>query len=242
MFRRILGAFFACMLITTSFCLAQERYNLSTPKSYSYNNKSPKEYILFIMDSSLSMEDLIENSSKIDIAKRTLKKTLTKLPASTWAGLRVYGHRSHFLRTKACQASDLRVPIAKNTSQQIINEINNIVPTGLTPITYSLELALTHDLAKFKGKKRIILFTDGGETCGRDPCEFAIEAIKTYPDIKIDIIAFSMGDYIGFQQLKCAATVTRGKIYNPSNEEELADSLYESFNIEKEVQGQILQY
>jgi Ca-activated chloride channel family protein len=70
------------------------------------------------------------------------------------------------------------VPFSINNHNAIINEIKDITPRGVTPITYSL-LQAAHDFPSNAGYRNIlILITDGVESCGGDPCQASIELQK----------------------------------------------------------------
>ena len=64
--------------------------------------------------------------------------------------------------------------------------------------------------------------------------------MKYRDDIRIDVIALAIGDNDSNNQLKCVALVTSGKFYNANNAAELKNSLQDSLNLQKEVQGVIL--
>ena len=64
--------------------------------------------------------------------------------------------------------------------------------------------------------------------------------MKYRDDIRIDVIALAIGDQDSNNQLKCVALVTSGKFYNANTAAELKNSLQDSLNLEKEVQGVIL--
>ena len=64
--------------------------------------------------------------------------------------------------------------------------------------------------------------------------------MKYRDDIRIDVIALSVGDLDANNQLKCVALVTSGKFYNANTASELKDSLHDSLNLQKKVQGTII--
>ena len=64
--------------------------------------------------------------------------------------------------------------------------------------------------------------------------------MKTRDDIRIDVIALAIGDEQANNQLKCVALMTSGKFYNANTAAELKNSLQDSLNLQKEVQGVII--
>lgn len=215
--------------------------------NYNYNymeqtadNYSNKENILIILDSSYSMEEKINGERKIDIAKISINQVLNQLPPNVWVGLRVYGHKAGFLGFNACKASELIVPIGLNNQSLIANELLKIKPIGWTPISYSIEQALNYDFNGLQGKNRIILVSDGMETCNGSPCDYAVSLVRKNINVKIDVIGFDLNEEAAISQLKCTALATKGKFYTASDAGELADRLTKSINASKEVQGKIL--
>ena len=81
-----------------------------------------------------------------------------------------------------------------------------------------------------------------GATFNADITAMVLQALYPYrDDIKIDVIAFAIGDRDANNQLKCVSLVTSGKFYNANTAAELKDSLKDSLNLQKEVQGVIIQ-
>lgn len=218
-------------------------YKVYTPETYQVQADTSKfddaSKVLFIIDFSNSMNEKINGRKKIDIAMDTLSSILPKINPNVQTGLRVYGHKAGFTYMQGCMASKLAVPLAKNNAQNIMSSMYKTQATGWTPITYSLKQAVNSDFLGVKGKKHIILLTDGGENCDESPCIFAIELMKTRDDISIDVIAFDLDDVEANNQLKCTALTTRGKFYSADDSQGLSDSLFDSLGIDKNVHGTI---
>ena len=202
---------------------------------------SDEEFILFIVDFSNSMTEKLHGTQKINMVLDTMQELLPKLPENQRVGLRVYGHKGGFaMPALACKASSLIVPMIKGSAPQIQSALFALKPMGWTPITYSLKQAVNSDFAGVKGKKRIILLTDGGENCDESPCDYVMELTKMRQDIYIDVIAFNIYDQEANNQLKCTALVTSGKFYSANTAAELLNSLQKSLSVQKEVQGVII--
>jgi len=218
------------------------RINLIPASTALTNNQtySDHESVLIILDASYSMSDKVNGERKIDIAKRVINEVLGQLSTNVWVGLRIYGHKTDFLGLKACRASELKVPIQPNSQQIIRNILSSIQPVGWTPITYSIQQAVNYDFAGISGKKRIILVSDGMETCDNSPCEYVVELVKNRVDLKIDVIGFDLSDEAALSQLRCTALATKGKFYSARNANDLTNSLINSLNISKDVQGTII--
>jgi len=204
-----------------------------------------EENVLLILDCSLSMEEEIDGQAKIDIAKNVIHQVLSQIPPSTRVGLRVYGHKRDMLKSfvgiDKCEVSELLVPVGPNNRNRIFQELANLKPVGMTPICYSLQEASYFDFVNLPGKKRIILVSDGMETCSGNPCEVAVELVRQNADIAIDVIGFDLSaDPSVTSNLKCVALATRGKFYSADSPEDFLRSMQESFRVSKDVQGRVI--
>lgn len=227
--------------------------NNTTPNQQPYRNMPPGQQappnsnmndgplnVLLVLDSSGSMEEMIGNDMKIDIAKRVIYNTVRQLPPNIRVGLRVYGHKIGFMGIYPCRKTELLVPIGFNTSNIILRKLSNITPTGMTPIAYSIKTAVENDFNGLNGPKRIILVSDGMETCDGDPCSYAVELVRRGIDMKIDVVGFDLKDEEAINQLKCIALSTEGKFYTADTEAALARSLQNSLQVKTNVQGKII--
>jgi len=219
-------------------------YKIYTPQNFgevATNVQNTKEggQILFIVDFSNSMNDVIAGVQKVDMARSTLAEILPKVPPNIKTGLRVYGHKAGFTYYQGCLASSLTVPLACGNYQNILESLYQTQAIGWTPITYSLKQAVENDFRGVKGKKHIILLTDGGENCDESPCTYAINLMKTRDDVTIDVIAFDVHDIEANNQLRCTALTTSGKFLNANSQQDLANSLFETLGISKDVKGSI---
>lgn len=149
--------FLTClMLLTVSVAAAQ------TPG---------KTRILIIFDASGSMTTPIENSTRIQVAKKMAIKLIDSLSSfkNVEIALRVYGHQKT-ADQKDCKDSRLEVPFAPNNLVIMKKKINSLVPKGWTPIAYSLQ-ECEKDFPAEKGVRNlVIIITDGLEECTGDPC------------------------------------------------------------------------
>lgn len=239
------------LIILFSFLFVQKA---KTEPNYAYKIYTPQNYgdvaknvskaqkdgqIIFIVDFSNSMNETIAGVPKVDIARATLAEILPKIPTNVKTGLRVYGHRAGFTYVQGCRASDLTVPLACNNYQNVLGSLYATRAMGWTPITYSLKQAIEKDFAGIKGKKHIILLTDGGENCDESPCTYVIELMKVRDDVTIDVIAFDVHDSDANNQLRCTALMTSGKFLNANSQEDLVNSLFETVGISKDVRGSV---
>lgn len=244
--RKILLATLFIIIPTTVILPAiSSQYGLYNPDNYSRNFRADAdegERILFILDLSNSMTEPLEGSTKFKLMLDTMQKILPKINPNAWVGLRVYGHKMGFTPIEACKASKLVTPISTNSAQDIEYALSSTRPKGMTPITYSLKQAIKYDFMGFRGKKHIILMTDGGENCDESPCTFVMNLVKVRRDVYIDVIAFNVKDSDDLEQLECTALVTSGKFYNAKTAAELLNGFDKSIGGVKNVEAKIISH
>lgn len=233
--RKIILIFLIFFCISTVFA---QNYVVQSPNNPKINVEN--EQTLFILDFSNSMNEYINSQKKIDAMLDTMKNVLSEINPQKPIGMRAYGYRIGVTPFDSCKASKLFVPITKGGNTMISRQIDKMKAVGMTPITYSLKSALTKDFKNLEGQKHIILLTDGGENCNESPCTFMTKNLRYYPDVKIDVIAYDIRNPDDISQLECVALVTRGKFYTVNTTAELKNSLNNSINVEKEVEGKII--
>ena len=213
----------------------------NTPADYSPQDVDQRENVLVILDCSYSMDDKVRGNRKIDIARDVINDVLGQLPKNINMGFRVYGQADGGLfGLDGCKATELLVPIGNKTQNAISAQLKNLDAVGWTPICYSLDQAINNDFTRIRGRKRIILVSDGMDTCGGNPCDFAIDLMKRRTDVTIDVIGFDISsEPEAISQLKCTALATHGKFYTANNAAEFTKSLKNSLNVQKEVEGKI---
>ncbi len=247
MFKRLslisLIIFILTIIINVLICSAvfSEPENYNVTSDFNQMKKlSQDEMVVIIVDFSESMNEYMGHKTKMQVAMENLSSILPYIPQNIRVGLRVYGHKDSAIIYKACTASDLVVVPQANSAAKISDALYALKPRGVTPITYSLKQCIANDFIGYGGKKHIVLISDGKENCDESPCKFAIEMMKTRDDVVIDVIALGIDDPEAISQLKCAALTTSGKFYKSNTAAELRNSLRNSLNAQKEVQGQII--
>jgi Ca-activated chloride channel family protein len=133
--------------------------------------------ILFIFDASFSMYGEWQSGTKIAVAKRLLCEfldTLKPVPNLEIA-LRCFGHRVPLRPYIDCKDTKLEVPFgpAGKNVELMKARLQTILPTGTTPIAYSLGEA-ANDFPASYGRNVIVMITDGVEECDGDPCAVSL--------------------------------------------------------------------
>lgn len=182
--------------------------------------KGDATYIEFVFDSSLSMLSSRANQTRMQIAKDVLEDLLKGLPDrnDVYVALRVYGAG---LLEKPCQDSVLVHPFEKikDARGPIIKQVRALVPHGMTPIGYSLELA-GNDFPYTKNVRNIIiLITDGEESCGANPCQISKELQQNGLIMEPYVVGFDLTD----EESKSLLCI--GKYYGATDTESLKKAL-----------------
>ncbi|MFN0189787.1 MAG: vWA domain-containing protein [Bacteroidia bacterium] len=187
---KIIFSLLAAILLSTGMVMAQK--------------KSPEQptRILFLFDASQSMYARWETNTKYEVAKKMLSEMVDSLNDMTnlELALRVYGHTKKY-PPQDCDDTRLEVPFGKNNSFAIKKRLEEINPSGTTPIARSLE-ECGGDFPKSQARNIIILITDGIEECNGDPC--AVSAMLQKKGIVLKPFVIGLGlnkDFI--KQFEC---------------------------------------
>lgn len=143
--------------------------------------------ILFILDASNSMWGQVNGVPKIETAKNTLARLVGDLPEDTRVGLMVYGHR----QKSDCGDIELVAPVATAGAQAVVAKLDQLTPTGKTPIAASLE-ASAAAFDGLDGPKSVVLISDGVETCNGDPCSAAEALVRSGIGVRVHVVGFDL--------------------------------------------------
>lgn len=177
--------------------------------------------ILFLFDASQSMYARWETNTKYEVAKSLLSEMVDSLQQldNLELALRVYGHTKRY-PPQDCDDTRLEVPFGSKNGFSIKKRLNEISPSGTTPIARSLE-ACGSDFPKSQARNIIILITDGIEECNGDPC--AVSAMLQRKGIVLKPFVIGLGldkDFI--KSFDCV-----GNYFDATNETEFR----KAFNI-----------
>ncbi|MBB2481860.1 VWA domain-containing protein [Bacillus sp. APMAM] len=183
----------------------------------------------FIIDASGSMAQLIDGKSKMQAAKESIIKFVSKLPKDAKVGIRVYGHKgsgSDSDKILSCKSSEIVYSISNYDEGKFKSALNKFSPKGWTPIGLALAEA-KKDLSIYDGKNNtniVYLVSDGVDTCNDDPINKAKELYSSNISPIINVIGFDV-DNEGQNQLKEIADATKGIYENVNDEGELQSEL-----------------
>jgi hypothetical protein len=171
--------------------------------------------LMMILDASGSMWAKIEDKEKIVIAKKAFVEFVNGLPTDIQLGVIAYGHN----RKGDCNDVELISALGKPDKNSIIKKIMALNPKGMTPITLSLEMAISK-LKGISGNNLIVLISDGEETCGSDPCALVAKYMKESRNFTVHVIGFDVKG-IADKQLACIAKAGCGGYYTARNMNDL---------------------
>ncbi|MEM1397890.1 MAG: VWA domain-containing protein, partial [Pseudomonadota bacterium] len=151
--------------------------------------ETPSSRVMFVFDASNSMWGQIDGTAKIEIARQSFMQALQSTPLGAETGLMVYGHR----RRGDCSDIELVQPMARGGAAmaQMSRVINEIKPTGKTPLTEAVRQAA--DAMKYQEvPSTVVLVTDGIESCNADPCALATELERLGVDFTAHVVGFGL--------------------------------------------------
>jgi len=193
--------------------------------------------ILFVIDSSGSMKQMIDGKSQMDSAKEALISALTDVPEGTNVGIRAYAHRvAQSDKAGSCKDTELIVPVEPISKESIQMKVSALTPKGYTPIAFSLEQTPDDFKASRESEKVIILLSDGEETCGGDPVGVLNRLKGEGFKVVVHTIGFNV-DNKTRAQLKDIAKAGSGEYFDAHNARALnvalKDATKKSFIIDK---------
>jgi len=186
-----------------------------------------RELLYLIYDSSNSMwGELSDKSRKYEAGRNAIGPALLSGAADRDIAFRAYGHRDK----TDCRDSELIVPAtsAADATPKIEKAVNDIRPTGKTPISYSLKESLK-DFGDRKGD--ILLISDGIETCDIDPCELMRQWRDDGVKIRVHVVGVGLND-VERQAMTCVAETGGGEYFDAGSEGEFQEALGKVSEIE----------
>lgn len=166
--------------------------------------------IVFDASGSMAASDFPEGPpSRIDRVRTALRKVLPRASELRNLGLIVYGPGEH---DSACENIDLRFGPTVHAGTKIQAQVDRLFPGGRTPLTDAVRHA-AGQLGPSDKPGTVVLFTDGEETCGGDPCNLARELAAHRPNTVVHVIGYRLQSLNGLPPVsgaKCLADETGG--------------------------------
>lgn len=181
---------------------------------------------LLILDSSGSMKGSAGGSTtKMAAAKRALRRYVAGTPDSMALGFMVYGHKGSngpSGKARSCAGVELLQPIAPAASRRFAATLRRFRPIGYTPLAAALREARSAFDGKQDDVNRIILVTDGVETCGGNPVAEARRLKQAGIHVTTDVVGFDIGEPRAARRLRAIAEASGGTYSDARS----AESLY----------------
>ncbi|MFF5016510.1 VWA domain-containing protein [Streptomyces sp. NPDC001165] len=183
---------------------------------------APKVELVLDVSGSMRTRD-IDGGSRMSAAKQAFNEVLDATPKEVQLGIRTLGanYRGND-RITGCKDTAQLYPVGPLDRTEAKTAVATLAPTGWTPIGPALQKAAA-DLDGGDGTRRIVLISDGEDTCQPlDPCEVAREIAAKGIGLTIDTLGL-VPDAKTRDQLSCIADATGGTYTDVRHKEELSD-------------------
>ncbi|MER6027586.1 VWA domain-containing protein [Streptomyces sp. NPDC001851] len=183
---------------------------------------APKVELVLDVSGSMRTRD-IDGGSRMAAAKQAFNEVLDATPQEVELGIRTLGanYRGND-RKEGCKDTARLYPVGPLNRTEAKTAVATLQPTGWTPIGPAL-LKAADDLNGGAGSRRIVLISDGEDTCQPlDPCEVAREIAAKGIGLTIDTLGL-VPDAKTRDQLSCIADATGGTYTDVRHKEELSD-------------------
>lgn len=184
----------------------------------------PKVELVLDVSGSMRERD-VDGRSRMYAAKQAFNEVIDAVPDEVRLGIRTLGaNYPGDDKTIGCKDSELLYPIGPVDRTEAKTAVATLAPTGWTPIGYALRKA-DKDLGDSGGTRRIVLITDGEDSCGQpDPCDVARELAAHGTHLVIDTLGLTL-DAGTREQLSCIARATGGTYTAVQHTDQLTDRL-----------------
>ncbi|MFD5375823.1 VWA domain-containing protein [Streptomyces griseoincarnatus] len=187
---------------------------------------APKVDLVLDVSGSMRARD-IDGQSRMAAAKQAFNEVLDATPEEVQLGIRTLGaDYPGDDRKEGCKDTAQLYPVGPLDRTEAKTAVATLVPTGWTPIGPAL-LQAADDLDGGDGSKRIVLISDGEDTCAPlDPCEVAREIAAKGIGLTIDTLGLVPNAKLS-RQLSCIAEATGGTYTSIEHQDELTDRVNE---------------
>jgi Ca-activated chloride channel family protein len=184
--------------------------------------EAPKVELVLDVSGSMRARD-IDGQSRMAAAKQAFNEVLDAVPADVRLGIRTLGADYPGKdRERGCRDTRQLYPVGPLDRTEAKAAVATLAPTGWTPIGPAL-LGAADDLEGGDATRRIVLITDGEDTCAPlDPCEVAREIAAKGIHLTIDTLGL-VPDAKTRAQLVCIAEATGGTYTSVRHTAELSE-------------------
>ncbi|MFF1502371.1 VWA domain-containing protein [Streptomyces sp. NPDC058316] len=182
---------------------------------------APKVELVLDVSGSMRTRD-IDGQSRMAAAKHAFNEVLDAVPEQVELGIRTLGaDYPGNDRKVGCKDTKQLYPVGPLDRTEAKTAVATLAPTGWTPIGPAL-LGAADDLKGGDSTRRIVLISDGEDTCGPlDPCEVARDIAARGIHLVIDTLGLVPNAKIR-EQLTCIAEATGGTYTAVQHTDELS--------------------
>jgi Mg-chelatase subunit ChlD len=145
------------------------------------------------------------SASRLEAAKRAAEAMIRGLPSGVDVGLVDFSACGQVRRDKFYSTPERGA---------LVGEINAISPKQGTPLADAIRRAGT--VASDSAPSVLVIVSDGGDSCGGDPCAVARSLKAAKPNVTINVIDLSDSPRER-QVLQCIASAGGGRVLSPSD-------------------------
>lgn len=182
---------------------------------------APKVDLVLDVSGSMRTRD-IDGQTRMTAAKQAFNEVLDAVPQEVELGIRTLGANYPGKDTKVgCKDTEQLYKVGPLDRTEAKTAVATLAPTGWTPIGPAL-LRAADDLEGGEATRRIVLITDGEDTCAPlDPCEVARDIAAKGIHLVIDTLGLVPDDKTR-KQLTCIAEATGGTYTSVRHTDELS--------------------
>ncbi|MBP0460055.1 VWA domain-containing protein [Streptomyces montanisoli] len=184
---------------------------------------TPTAKVDLVLDVSGSMSTRdIDGQTRMTAAKQAFDQVIDTVPSGVDLGIRTLGATYPGKSLKiGCKDTKQLYPVGPLDREEAKTAVGTLEPTGWTPIGPAL-LAAAKDLSGGDGSRRIVLISDGEDTCSPpDPCDVAREIAAKGVHLTVDTLGL-VPDAKTQAQLSCIAEATGGTYTSVKHRAELS--------------------
>ncbi|MFG2892562.1 VWA domain-containing protein [Streptomyces sp. NPDC048248] len=187
---------------------------------------SPKVELTLDVSGSMRARD-IDGQSRMAAAKQAFNEVLDAVPDEVQLGIRTLGaNYPGEDRKVGCKDTRQLYPVGPLDRTEAKTAVATLRPTGWTPIGPAL-LGAAHDLKGGDGTRRIVLITDGEDTCAPlDPCQVARDIAAEGIHLVVDTLGL-LPNAKTRNQLSCIAEATGGTYTSVQHTDQLRDRVHQ---------------
>lgn len=191
------------------------------------NASDSPQRLALVIDASDSMAQTdVDGGSRMDAAKKATVEVLKEIKGQTDVGLLTYGSKESNApdnKARGCEDVSVLAPVGAPDVERMTEAINELQPTGFTPIGKSLQKA-AEELGD-TGPRSIVLVSDGVDTCAPPAvCDVAKDLAGAGVDLAVHTVGFKV-DGKAKEELECIANETGGTYTPASDAASLKDTL-----------------